>query len=139
MSHREQQQERLSTPPTREHVDQRAAEGWKLAGVIWEREIETADAIDVPYGLRVAGDCSHLVEDERERDTLLLMLELIVQDKHLGDVARELNLRGFRTRRGTEWGPAAVFDMLPRLIEAGAQVFPSGDWAERRKHFATPA
>ena len=59
--------------------------------------------------------------------------------KRLGDVARELNLRGFRTRGGAEWGPVAVFDMLPRLIDAGAHVFPSGEWAERRKHFATQA
>ncbi len=139
VSRHEQLHERLSTPPTNEYLDQRAAEGWKLAGVIWEREAETAAPVDIPYGLRVAGDCTHLVEDERERETLLLMLELVVQDKHLGDVAHELNRRGFRTRSGAEWGPAGVFDMLPRLIDAGAEVFPSGDWAERRKHFAAPA
>jgi len=142
MPRHEQQHERLSMPPTQEDVSRRAAQGWKLAGVIWERDVEGAGAaarIDVPYGMRVADDCAHLVDDERERETLLLMLELIVQDRHLADVARELNLRGFRTRAGTEWGPAAVFDMLPRLIEAGAAVFPSGEWARRRKHFVSPA
>jgi hypothetical protein len=62
----------------------------------------------------------------------MLMLELIVQDRTLSQVAAELNARGFRTRRGMEWGPASVFNMLPRMIEVGPNVFSQTEWATRR-------
>lgn len=116
-----------------------AHDGWKLVAIEWKREIDQAPArplepFEVPYGLKISGDCRHLEEDAGEREVLLLMLEAIVQDHRLSQAADLLNERGFRTRQGKRWNPAEVFDMLPRLIEAGPGLLSSEVWAERRRH-----
>jgi hypothetical protein len=61
------------------------------------------------------------------------MMEQIVQDEPLSKVAQELNSRGHRTRQGTKWSPVAVFNLLPRLIEAGPRIFSSEEWVARRE------
>jgi Recombinase len=86
-----------------------------------------------PFGTRVSGDCEHLEENPNEMQFLLSMMELIIQDISLTKVAEELNKKGFRTRKGTEWGPVAVFNMLPRLIELTPRIFATQEWVERRK------
>jgi len=86
----------------------------------------------VPYGLKIAEDCVALEQDMQEREALLAMLEMIVQDKPLREIAEELNRRGFRTRASLQWTPGAVFDMLPRLIEVGPRVFSTQEWVIRR-------
>ena len=63
-------------------------------------------------------------------------MELIIQDISLTKVAEELNKKGFRTRQGTEWGPVAVFNMLPRLIEVTPRILRSEEWVERRKRLS---
>jgi hypothetical protein len=135
--------ERISEPLSAEYVEQRKADGWSLVGVIWERQTgdarEPAPEIEVPFGLRVADDCRHLTADQGEKEALLLMLEMIVQDRRVTDVALELNRRGYKTRDGRPWSPTAVFDMMPRLIEEGAREFSSEEWALRRKVFASGA
>ena len=88
---------------------------------------------DAPFGSRVSGDCEHLEENPPEMQFLLSMMELIIQDISLTKVAEELNKKGFLTRKGTEWGPVAVFNMLPRLIELTPRIFASQEWVERRK------
>jgi len=132
--------ERINEPPSAEYVEKRKADGWNLVGLVWDkqtgREGESEPGIDVPYGLRVAEDCRHLTEDPSEKEALLLMLEMIVQDKRVTEVALELNRRGFKTREGQTWSPTAVFEMMPRLIEEGAREFSSQEWALRRKVFA---
>jgi hypothetical protein len=89
---------------------------------------------EIPYGLRVASDCSRLEEDPQERDVLVQMMELIVQDYSITLVASELNKRGLRTRTGGPWTPVSVFNMLPRLIEVGPHIFTSDEWEARREH-----
>ncbi len=122
-----------------EYVKQRADAGWRLVALEWEREVEgeagePPELIeDVPYGLRVAADCSHLEEDPAEKQALLLMMDLIVQDRPLSQVADGLNRAAFRTRQGTPWSPVSVFNMLPRLIEVGPRIFSSEDWMARRE------
>jgi hypothetical protein len=124
-----------------EHLKQRQQEGWRIVGLEWERETET-DAIrepmkeDAPFGTRVSGDCEHLEENLPEMQFLLSMMELIIQDISLTKVAEELNKKGFRTRKGDEWGPVAVFNMLPRLIELTPRIFKSQEWVERRKQLS---
>ena len=54
-------------------------------------------------------------------------------DSKASDVAEELNKRRFRTRAGFAWNPASVFELLPRLIEAGPRIFTSDEWIARRK------
>jgi hypothetical protein len=131
--------EAKAEPPSGEEMRARAAEGWRLAAVVWEREI--TDIVQrerhvfevVPFGLRVADDCMHLVEDPHEREIIMTALELIVQDNPLSKIAAELNRRGYRTRDSGMWNAASVFDLLPRLIDTGPRVFSSTEWAVRRQ------
>lgn len=116
-------------------LKQQSEKGWKLVALEWEREVEIAEEplpIDVPYGLRVVPDTQRLEEDPDERETLVQMMELIVQEGSYTRIAAELNRRGCRTREGGRWTPISVFEMLPRLIEVGPHLFRSSEW-ERRK------
>ena len=131
-------------------VAAREREGWRLVALEWERgdaaearaegptpslaarrEFEARQA--VPYGARVVDDCRRLEDDADEMQFLLALMELIIQDISISKVAEELNRKGFRTRGGTEWGPVAVFNLLPRLIELTPKIFASQEWVERRK------
>ena len=129
-----------SAPLTQDYVSQKAKEGWKLTAIEWEREVDEPAAQpgplteDAPYGLRVSADCSHLEENTAEKQALVLMMDLIVQDAPLSLVAEELNRKGFRTRAGANWTPGSVFDMLPRLIQVGPRIFSSTDWSARTRH-----
>ena len=127
-----------------DYLKQRENAGWRLAGVEWEREVEERPEPvseterrprleDPPYGVRVGGDCDHLEENPDEMQFLLSMMELIIQDISLTKVAEELTRKGYRTRKGAEWGPVAVFNMLPRLIELTPRIFATQEWVERRK------
>ena len=134
----ELKREAWSGPVTAEEVEQRAREGWKPVAVEWVREVEDEEKEGpllkehVPFGLQVAEDCVHLEENRTEREALLLMMERIVEDHPLSQVASELNRQGYRTRWGGEWNPVSVFHMLPRLIQVGPQVFTSEQWIARR-------
>ncbi len=129
----------LSNPLTAADLERRARQGWKPVAVIWERQVDDdhqpplADITQpVPYGLKIAEDCTALEQDVQEREALIVMLEMIIQDKPLSTTAEELNRRGFRTRHNTNWTPGSVFDMLPRLIEVGPRVFSTEEWVVRR-------
>jgi hypothetical protein len=130
--------EMLNEPLDPEHVEQRAAAGWRLAVVEWEREVQGTEAPpateEIPYGLRVGDDCAHLVENPAETQALIRMLDGIVQDQPFSKVAEELNRGGFRTRSGSKWEAVTVFNMLPRLIQVGPRIFSSEQWQERKKH-----
>lgn len=122
-----------------DYMRQKSEAGWKLVALEWRREIEGEDTAEqviveeIPYGLRVAADCSRLEEDPAERGVLIQMMELIVQDYSVTLAAAELNKRGLRTRDGGYWTPVSVFNMLPRLIEVGPHIFSSDDWERRRE------
>jgi Recombinase len=145
MAESERIRESLQAPLDATYMKQREQAGWKLVAVEWERAAaavpappaEPAPSLeDAPFGLRVAGDCEHLEQNPAEMQFLLSMMELIIQDISLVKVAEELNRKGFRTRKGAEWGPVAVFNMLPRLIELTPQIFNNEEWLERRKHLS---
>jgi hypothetical protein len=135
---KERVREVLSGPLSQDYVSQKAQEGWKLSALEWEREVEDKPAEglrqDVPYGLRISPDSTRLEENTSEKQALILMMDLIVQDCPLSQVAEELNRKGFHTRSGANWSPGAVFDMLPRLIEVGPRIFSSSEWAARTRH-----
>ena len=122
------------------------AEGWKPIAIEWERPSEsptttgTAPAAEVPFGLRVSGDCAHLEDDPNERAILFQIMELTIQDGPYSGIAEELNRRGLRTRDGSRWTPISIFQMLPRLIEAGPGILMSEEWSQRRQKLksATP-
>jgi Recombinase len=134
--------ESISGPLNQAELQTRQAEGWKLVAVEWERERDqpqlapSEGAAEVPFGLKVAGDCAHLEEDANEREVLVAMMELTIQDGPYSAIADELNRRGFRTREGVRWTPVSVFQMLPRLIEVGPGIFHSEEWQKRRARHA---
>ena len=114
--------------------------GWRPVSIEWEREKSagvTPSATDpIPFGLRVAQNCQTLEPEPQESAILVAMMELLIQDGPYSGIAQELNRRGYLTREGTKWTPVAIFQMLPRLIEAGPSIFSSSEW-ERRKHADT--
>lgn len=132
------------------YVRERQEAGWRLVGVEWERQ-PTAQNIsiqgegagtrsaratapeDTPFGSRVVPEGSHIEEDPEEMQFLLSVMELIIQDISITKVAEELNRRGFHTRSGNPWGPVAIFNLLPRLVELTPRIFRSEEWVERRK------
>jgi hypothetical protein len=128
----------LSSPLTAAHLDLKASQGWRPVAIVWERDVDDhqpplADITEpVPYGLKIAEDCTALEQDVQEREALVVMLEKIIQDKPLSEIAEDLNRRGFRTRHNHPWTPGSVFDMLPRLIEVGPRVFSTEEWVVRR-------
>jgi hypothetical protein len=139
MAKTERIREAFDRPLDLSYLRERERAGWRLVGVEWEREVEGEDAgvpralEEAPFGSQVSQDCQHLEENHPEMQFLFSMMELIIQDISLTKVAEELNKKGFRTRKGTEWGPVAVFNMLPRLIEVTPKILGSEEWVERRK------
>ena len=139
MAKTERVREILTEPLDPEYLKRRTEAGWRLVAVEWQRQLydeaKRASTLteDVPFGLRVAADCSHLEEDPTERQVLMLMMDLIVQDHPLSKVAEELNQQGFQTRQRSKWNPVAVFNMLPRLIEVGPRIFSSEEWVARKQ------
>jgi len=129
----------LTTDEIRRYQNQ----GWRLTALEWERDLADAEiAVSAkpdhegpPFGLRVAADSPTLVEDRTENETLLAMMELLIQDGPYSFIAEELNRRGFRTREGLKWSPVSVFEMLPRLIDAGPRILSSENWHRRKQGY----
>jgi hypothetical protein len=139
MAKTERVRETLSTPLTPETLRERSREGWRAVAVEWERGAGKDDPAslateEIPFGLRIAEDCHHLVEDTDEVAAMILMLEQIVADRPCSSVAEELNRRGFRRRGGARWTQVSVFNMLPRLIEVAPRIYSSEEWADKRQH-----
>lgn len=128
----------ISAPITLEYFNRRTADGWVMSAVEWERPGEETqvplsdEQHEVPYGLRVAKDCGHLVDDEYETGVLLLIYEQVVAGRRPTQIAPDLNERGYRTRRDGLWTPSAVFDLLPRLIDFSPRLKKRSDWPTRR-------
>src|SRR5579864_8731193 len=93
--------ESVSAPVDAEHIREKAASGWRLVALEWQREIQGEEAEpetviqEIPYGLRVSHDCLHLEDDPDEKSALLMMMELIIRDDPFSQVAGELNEHGF--------------------------------------------
>lgn len=149
MPRTERLREAAHSPLELDYFTTRAAAGWRLVALEWERELpgEAPDEDQaparrlspVPYGLRVSDDCLHLEENPLEMEVLKMMMEFIVQDFTLSRIAMELNHRDLRTRDGVPWTQVSVFQMLTRVIEVAPQIHSSHDWTERRKHLTQVA
>lgn len=139
MRRTERVRQMVSGPLESTDLQQRTEDGWKLVAIEWERDVESADdrlLTEVPYGLRIAPETQRLEQNPAERDILLQLMELIVQEGSYAHIADEINRRGLRTRQGEKWTAVSVFEMLPRLIEVGPQLFESEEWQRRRQHIA---
>ena len=142
MANVESMREFVSGSLTEDLHQRRTAEGWRLSAVEWQREARASGSDaprvleEVPFGLRISNDGLHLEQEPAERRVLMLVLELIVGDHPLSQVAEELNRQGFRTRGGSPWTRAAVFDLHPRLIEVFPRILASKEWGERKAPLA---
>lgn len=120
-----------------EYFARRFSEGWKIATIEWFREAHAAADGGVkhesalPYGLRVSGNCP-IEENPLESTVLLLILEQIIREKRITEIAAVLNEQGHVTRNGAPWSPTDVFNLLPRLIETGPSLLKTNAWQERR-------
>ena len=121
--------------PGPDEIRRRAADGWKLVALTWQREIGPGGkpqvVEEIPYGLMISDDCHHLIENPGEKQVLMLAMDLIVQDQKISQVTDALNARGFKTRDGKRWTAADVFNLLPRLIDTGPKIFVSNEWITR--------
>jgi hypothetical protein len=140
----------ISGQVTLDYFTRKMAEGWSLAAIEWVREArdqpETVepfqvaiDGEDLPYGVQLSADGLHLEQNPLEKTVLLMILDKIVREKRIPEIATDLNTAGLKTRRGTTWTAPAVFDLLPRLIEIGPRLLSSREWLERRSAAVHPA
>jgi hypothetical protein len=125
-----------------EYFAKRFGEGWKVSSIEWSREsdevstsTESKNILDerspLPYGFRIT-ERGVVQENPLEATVLLLILDQIVREKRIQEIANELNLQGYVTRDGMPWSATDVFNLLPRLIEAGPSLLKSGAWQQRR-------
>jgi hypothetical protein len=132
---------------TLEYFAKRFEEGWRVASVEWSREtadtrvsVESGTVLDdrlgIPYGFEIT-ESGLLQENPLETTVLLLLLEQIIKEKRIQDIANDFNLKGYSTREGKPWSATDVFNLLPRLIEAGPSLLKSTLWQQRRPKVET--
>jgi hypothetical protein len=143
MAYFERMRDVITNPLLEEIVRQRVAAGWQLVSLEWRRELpdtekptDGAYPEEIPFGLRISDDCKRLEIDPLENQTLLQMMEMLVQDFSFSSIASDLNEKGYRTRDGKRWNPVGIFNMIPRLIEVGPRLFSLDEWEKRRQKFA---
>jgi len=142
MAHFERIRDVISGPFSPDIIRQRSAAGWQMVSIEWRRELPESEtptqgaySEDIPYGLRISDDGQRLEVDPLENRTLMLMMELLVQDFPYSSVVSDLNEKGLRMRDGRPWNRVAVFNMTPRLIEVGPRLFSTEDWSKVRQRF----
>lgn len=134
--------DRITGELTLEYFAKRFEEGWRVATIEWSREtgdarvsVESGTVLDeqlgIPYGFEIT-QSGLLQENPLETTVLLLLLEQIIKEKRIQEIANEFNLKGYSTREGKPWSATDVFNLLPRLIEAGPSLLKSTLWQQRR-------
>jgi hypothetical protein len=139
MPRKERIREAVTSLANPNYLTDRAAAGWRMAAIEWERDIP--DEIpesqgwfeDIPYGMQVSGDGARLIENPAETEIVVLALDMIVEDCPLSQVSSEMNRRGYRMRDAKPWTPTALFTLLPRMIQMGPRLFSSDQWMHRRQ------
>jgi hypothetical protein len=140
MAHFERIRDVISGPFSPEIIRQRTTAGWQMVSIEWRRELpdsesptEGAFSEDIPYGLRISDDCQRLEVEPTENQVLTLMMDLLGQDFSYSHIVSDLNEKGFQMRDGRPWNRIAVFNMMPRLIEAGPRLFSEEERKTRQK------
>ena len=139
MPKKERIREAVTSLANPDYLTERAAAGWRLAALEWEREVSDAGeqprewSEDLPYGLQASEDGSRLVENPAETKIVILALDMIVEDCPLSQVSAEMLRRGYRMRDGEPWTPTALFMLLPRMIQMGPRLFSSEEWMTRKQ------
>ena len=120
---------KFGAPPAAEYWRRMADSGWRLSAVEWTRESSerraapSVAAEEIPYGVQIADDCVHLEPNPAEHETLMFMLELIVQDRGLLQSRGRAESARLSHPARHQWTAPAVFNLLPRMIEVGPHVF----------------
>jgi DNA invertase Pin-like site-specific DNA recombinase len=97
----------------------------------WEREAigeRTRDALrhkrrngervgNIRFGYKLAADAEHVEPEPGEQAVLVRIGQLRSSGRTLRQIASELNLHGYRTRRGSHWRHEYVKRLLPCLAE----------------------
>ncbi len=91
------------------------------------------ERIEIPYGLQASPDGFYLEDRPDERRVLMFILNAVVDDRPLSGISADLNHAGFVTRQGKPWSAAAVFELLPLLIDSSPKLFASPDWIAQRE------
>ena len=149
MKKNERIREKVTILPTSMYLSKMHDAGWTLVALEWERQIEVSAEAEapeevstteeIPFGLRIAADGHHLEDDPLETQTLKFLAELIVQDVSFGSMADALNVRDYRTRDGRPWNSAAIFRLIPRLIDVAPRILSGSEWASRKKELSRVA
>src|SRR5436305_14100683 len=107
MAHFERIRDVICGPFDSEVITERMRAGWKMVSIEWRRELPESEPPtqgayneDVPYGLRISEDCQRLEIDPAENRTLMLMMELLVQDFPYSSIVSALNAKVLRMRDG---------------------------------------
>jgi len=157
---REKIRDQVGEPITLDYFQKRWTEGWRVTAIEWQREVGgesgqgapelepaanpvpapmtvpvapgTQQPAEVPYGLRISVDGSQLEANPDEMALMMVILQEIVKDQPFSLIAGHLNGRRLKTREGRDWTSADVFELLPRLIDAGPQLLKSSEWPARR-------
>jgi len=133
-----QLRDEIQSPVSLDYFQKRTADGWTLKAIEWEKAGADAEpAIAPPYGIAIVPETARLQPKTEEVEVLQAILELIVIEKSVSHIAAELNSRGFSTRQGKPWTSTAVFNLLPRLIEAAPEILKNEDWHARRSQAAS--
>lgn len=138
--------ESLTAFPSPQALEERQAAGWRPVAIEWEREITVEPSAgapkpgdEIPYGLRIAGDCRHLEDNPAEMEVLRALAEMVVQDLSFPRMADMLNLRGLHIRDGRAWTAVDVFKLTPRLIDITPRILSGSEWEQRKKQLARVA
>jgi hypothetical protein len=148
---RERLRDQVDQPVTLEYFQKRWADGWRVTAIEWQRDVAGQTAVDepelaagpiqpqtgqepaeVPYGLRISADRSSLEANPDEMAVMMVILQEIVKDQPFSLIAGHLNGQRLKTRSGRDWTSADVFELMPRLIDAGPQLLKSSEWPARR-------
>ena len=125
--------------PSEQELRDRRSDGWKLVAVEWQRGASSSAPAggsarrEVPYGLRPSSDGIFLEDHPEELATLRRILGGMVDDEPLSAIAEQLNDAGLRTRYDRRWKQGDLFDLLPRIVDAGADILRSDAWSDERK------
>ena len=90
-----------------------------------------------PLGYRVTPDLKYEI-DEDEAKVIRLIFNSVLNGMSYTDISEELNSRGFRTRRGMEFGKNSLYEILRNEKYAGVYTFrrstPANSNGKRNNH-----
>jgi hypothetical protein len=94
------------------HFRQREAIGERTREALRHKGSKRERVGNIGYGFRLAADGVHVEECPQEQAALSEISRLRNEGRSMRRIAAALNVDGYRTRRGTEWGLESVARIL---------------------------